>query len=189
MELLEAIKGRRSCRNFAEDEVTEDDVEKIVNSARWAPSPANNQPWEFIVVRDEQIMKEIRNVSEEARKKVADESGWEWLRNYSVDFITEPPILIVVLSDSEREGAGRFFGKEDHIKATSCAVQNMLLRIHSLGYEGIWFSMYREEEIKGILDIPEKFKVPAIIPIGKPASDISTPKRKDLDQIIHKEKF
>lgn len=189
MELKEAIKSRRSCRNFAEGDVPRKDVYKLIEAARWAPSPANNQPWEFIVTRDEETKKRIYESAEDARRHAAEESGWDWLQNFSVEFVREAPILIAVLSDPKREGAGQFLGKNDHLKATACSVQNMLLRAHDLGYEGVWFSLYREDEVKDALKVPERFKVPAVVPVGKPVTELSPPKRRKVEDILHEEKY
>lgn len=57
MDVLEAIKGRRSIRAFRASEVPNEVVDKLVDAARWAPSAGNIQSWEFIVVRNRQVKK------------------------------------------------------------------------------------------------------------------------------------
>ena len=59
MDVLTAIKERRSCRTFLPDALDEASVEMIIESAVWAPSPANNQPWEFIVVMNPDVKRKI----------------------------------------------------------------------------------------------------------------------------------
>lgn len=59
MDVLEAIKGRRSIRKYKEDFLSEEQVTQILEAGRWAPSRGNNQPWKFIVLKDEQIRKEL----------------------------------------------------------------------------------------------------------------------------------
>ena len=55
MEVFEAIKGRRSCRSFLPDPIPENDLEKVLDAANWAPSPLNSQPWEFIVITAKEV--------------------------------------------------------------------------------------------------------------------------------------
>ena len=54
MDVFEAIKGRRSIRRFKKDPVPDELILKVIDAARWAPSSKNKQPWEFIVIRDEE---------------------------------------------------------------------------------------------------------------------------------------
>jgi nitroreductase len=64
-EFLNLVRTRRSIRSFKTDPIPDDDVEKIIEAARWAPSGANSQPWEFIVVKDEQIKDKIIGIVNE----------------------------------------------------------------------------------------------------------------------------
>lgn len=59
MDVLEAIKGRRSVRAFKSEDVPLEIVEKLIDAARWAPSAGNIQPWEFIIVRKPEIKKDL----------------------------------------------------------------------------------------------------------------------------------
>jgi len=52
MEILEIIRSRRSIREYAKDIPREEEVEKILEAGRWAPSGLNNQPWRFLVIKD-----------------------------------------------------------------------------------------------------------------------------------------
>jgi predicted oxidoreductase (fatty acid repression mutant protein) len=79
MDIFAAIKERRSCRNFLPDPIRKETIEKILEAAVWAPSAANNQPWEFIVILNNDIKKEIFSESERCRKGVFEKSGWKWI--------------------------------------------------------------------------------------------------------------
>jgi nitroreductase len=59
MDASEAIKGRRSIRKYKEEPLFEEQVTQILEAGRWAPSRGNNQPWKLIVLKDEQIRKEL----------------------------------------------------------------------------------------------------------------------------------
>src|SRR6184192_1030159 len=63
--LLKLVKTRHSVRKFKPDPIPDDTIEKILEVARWAMSGANSQPWEFIVVTDPKIKKELRDAYSE----------------------------------------------------------------------------------------------------------------------------
>ena len=57
MDILQAIKERRSIRQYSEEPISEEQLNQILEAGRWAPSRGNSQPWKFIVLNDEQIRK------------------------------------------------------------------------------------------------------------------------------------
>ena len=84
LNVWEAIKGRRSIRKFATDDVPEAMVEQMLEAARLAPSASNRQPWRFLVVRDRIIKQEIRRIC------------------FGQMFIEEAPVVIICFGDLER---------------------------------------------------------------------------------------
>jgi nitroreductase len=117
MDTSEAIEGRRSVRAFKNRRVSREIIDKLIDEARWAPSAGNVQPWEFVVVRDEEVKTQLANAASDQA------------------FIKEAPVFIVVCADenrSVREYGSR--GKElSCIQDTAAAVQNMLLTAYSIG--------------------------------------------------------
>ena len=87
MELLEALLTRRSCRRFIDRPVEREKIMKILECAVSAPSPANKQPWEFIVTENPKYNRELKLAVEAIKGKLAVKSGWKWLPAYSVDFL------------------------------------------------------------------------------------------------------
>lgn len=169
MELYEAIRHRRSCRKFLPEQIPESVVWKILNAACWAPSPLNAQPWQFLVITSQKVKKEIYTKTENVRERLLEASGWKWMAKYTVDFLKEAPVLIVVVGDPKKTGAGKFLegGSFRYEHACAAATQNMLLMAHSLGYGSLWFTLFDTNEIKMILDI-DREKVPiAIVCVGK----------------------
>jgi nitroreductase len=159
MEVLEAIKTRRSIRKYKRDPVEQEKVGKILDAARWAPSANNSQPWEFILLKDEGI-----------KKRVAEVLPWG-------GFLGHAPIGIVVIVDPELSNHPMEDG--------AAASQNILLAAHSLGLGTCWIAPH-DGEVKHILGIPEGKKVISVIPIGYP-DESSTRKRKDL--IVFKDRY
>ena len=173
MDVLEAIKGRRSIRAFKSEDVPPEIVEKLIDAARWAPSAGNIQPWEFIIVRNPEIK---RNLAKAALNQ---------------SFVEEAPVVIVVCADEVRSSQGYGVrGKTLYcIQDTAAATQNIHLAAYSLGLGTCWVGAFNEEEARKILEIPEGVRPVAIIPVGYPAEKPSARNRRPLNQIIHYEKF
>ena len=173
MDVLEAIKGRRSIRAFKNQGVPAEIVEELIDAARWAPSAGNIQPWEFIIVRKPRIK---RRLVETALGQM---------------FIEEAPVVIVVCADEERSSQGYGVrGKTLYcIQDTAAAMQNIHLTAYSLGLGTCWVGAFREEETRRILKIPRGMRPVAIIPVGYPAEAPTARMRKSTSQIVHYETF
>ena len=75
MDLFTAIKERRSCRDFLPDPINDETIEKILDAASWAPSPLNMQPWQFIVIINQEIKDKIYEEAERCREWALEESA------------------------------------------------------------------------------------------------------------------
>ena len=173
MNVLKAIKGRRSIRAFKSDEVSPEIVDKLLDAATWAPSAGNIQPWEFIVVRKPKIKRKLVEAA------------------LDQTFIEEAPVVIVVCANencsSQRYGIR---GKTLYcIQDTAAAIQNIHLTAYSLGLGTCWVGAFREEKAREILKIPQGIRPVAIIPVGYPAEAPSPRDRRHMSQIVHYETF
>lgn len=171
MDVLTAIKERRSCRTFLPDALDEASVEMIIESAVWAPSPANNQPWEFIVVMNPDVKRKIHEDVLACKQRIYEKSGWGWVDKYRAGFLTEAPVLIAVIGDAEKTGAHKFLeGTEDTYQhACAAAIQNMLLTAHAQGLGSLWFTLFDREVMKKTLGVDASKEPLALVCIGKPA--------------------
>jgi len=173
MDVLEAIKGRRSIRAFKNQDVPAETVEELIDAARWAPSAGNIQPWEFIIVRKPRIK---RRLVEAALDQM---------------FIEEAPVVIIVCANEERSSQG--YGARGKtlycIQDTAAATQNIHLTAYSLGLGTCWVGAFREEETREILKIPRGMRPVAMIPVGYPAEAPTARTRKPISQIVHYETF
>jgi 5,6-dimethylbenzimidazole synthase len=182
MDVFKAIKERRSCRKFVPDAVSEDVIEKILDAAIWAPSPANNQPWEFIVITNQDIKQQIHDQSMACKKQLYEESGWSWIDKYQVGFLLEAPVIIAIIGDPEKTGAHKFLEGTETIYQHACAaaVQNILLAAHAQGLGSLWFSLFDRETMKKTLGIDPAREPLALVCIGKAAGSPSPPPRKEV---------
>jgi nitroreductase len=173
MDLFEAIKNRRSVRAFTDEDVSKEEVEKLIDAARMAPSAGNIQPWKFAVVRKPEIK---RKLAEAALNQT---------------FIEEAPVVIVVCANEEESHIG--YGKRGVtlycIQDTAVATQNLLLAAYALGLGSCWVGAFEEEQTKKILNAPPNMRPVAMIPVGHPSKKSRAPQRKTLREIIQHETF
>jgi nitroreductase len=161
MDALEAIRKRRSVRQYTGDPIPREDLEKIVDAGRLAATGSNRQPWDFIVVTDREMIHRLKVAS-------------QWMEKAGA-------IIAVVLDPSSR------WWLEDG----SAAVENMLIASTALGYGSCWLEGYtlpREEEFKQLLGIPEEKRLLTLVPIGVP-TEWPTCKKKTLKEVIHWERY
>jgi len=173
MDILDAVRGRRSIRAFKSQAVPPEIVEKLIDAARWAPSAGNIQPWEFIIVRKQEIK---RRLAEAALDQT---------------FIEKAPAVIVVCANENRSSQGYGVrGKTLYcIQDTAAAIQNILLVAYSLGLGTCWVGAFREEKAREILKVPQGTRPVAIVPVGYPDEASSSASRRPLKQIVHYEIF
>lgn len=182
MDCLEAIRGRRSCRNFKSTPVERIKVEAVLEAAIYAPSPANKQPWEFIVASNPRFNAALKETSDATKAKLAERSGWGWLPGFSLDFLLQAPTLIVVVGDPSRNGAEQFLDDPSpgYLEACSAAVQNMLLAAHAQGLATLWFSLYEKSDVRKIFGVAADKDPVGIICVGYPERVGAAPPRKSV---------
>jgi len=173
MDFFEVIKTRRSVRAFTNEQVSNEEVETILEAARWAPSAGNIQPWEFIVVRSPEVK---RGLGEAALNQT---------------FIEEAPVVIVVCANTLRSGQG--YGSRGInlycLQDTAAATQNMLLAAQAMGLATCWVGAFHEEEARKVLNVPTGVRPVAIIPVGHPDEKPRMRSRRSLEEIVHHETF
>jgi nitroreductase len=173
MDVLEAIKERRSIRAFKDEDVPAEVVEKLIDAARWAPSAGNIQPWEFIIIRKPEIKKRLAEAA-------LDQS-----------FIEEASVVIVVCANENRSSEGYGVrGKTLYcIQDTAAAIQNVLLAAYSFGLGTCWIGAFKEEEAREILKIPYGTRPVAIIPVGYSTETPLPRNKRPISEIVHYETF
>ena len=157
MDALEAIRKRRSVRDYTGEPIPRKDLETIVDAGRLAASGHNKQPWDFVVVTGRDMIEQLKVAS-------------LWMEKAGA-------IIAVVVDPSSR------WWREDG----SAAVENMLIAATALGYGSCWlqgYTMPREEEFKALLQIPADKRLLTLVPIGVPAQ-WPTAEKKSLAEVIH----
>ena len=167
MKTEEAIYGRRSIRKFRKTHVPRKDIIRIVKAGTMAPSACNRQHWQFVIVTETPT-----------KKRIYEETGTHKI-------ILEAPLAICVFYDSS-------VNNEHHanVQSVAAAVQNMCLSAYELGYGTLWMCNFGDTEaLKKILNVPEKFEPMCILLLGVPDSNPPVPYRKDIEDILHFDRF
>jgi nitroreductase len=188
MDVFTAIKERRSCRKFLPDAVSEEAIEKILEAAIWAPSPANNQPWEFVVITNQDIKKKIHAESVECKKALYEKSGWAWVDKYQAGFLLEAPVIVAIIGDPVKTGLHKFLEGTETTYQHGCAaaIQNMLLIAHAQGLGSLWFTLFDRGTMKKTLGVDPSKEPLALVCLGKAAdSPIQTPRKNVKEMTRH----
>lgn len=164
MELMKAIKERRSIRSYdASKPITDEDLKTVLTAAMYAPSAMNKQPWDFVVIRDEQVLEQIREIHPYA------------------GFITDAGTAVAVCGNTHESYAT--YAPID----VALATQNMMLAAHDLGYGTCYCGTYTDEawagQIKKWLNVPEHVEMYGLIVIGTPLKTKDVPERFEENKI------
>lgn len=150
MEFFEVIKKRHCCRNFDPKRgVSEEDLNKIIEAGRLAPSAGNMQDWRFNILRHKKEKEKCAEIC------------------VSQSFIAEAPIVIIISSDLEvARNKGERGVNLYSIQDTAAAAENMFLAATALGLGACWIGAFAEDEIKKMFNLPETYRPLVIMPIG-----------------------
>jgi nitroreductase len=187
----ENIRTRRTIRKFKPKPVSDTQINAIIDAARWAPNAGNLQPWEFVVIRNHETIKRIRDMSHEHVKRshlalpkdhpyrIAREEKLR--KGFYKDYYSGVTVFIAVFVDPAKT--------DSPLQDGSAAIENMMLAAWSMGLGSAWLDTLPEREIKQLLHVPRRLKFVACIPVGYPAQTLTPPPRKPLEEIIHYEKY
>ena len=169
MEVMEAIRLRRSIRGYKDKPVEEEKLNIILESARLSPSARNQQERKFIVVRDQ-----------ETRQKLVDVA-------FGQKFVGQAPVVIVACAT-----------KTSHIMPCeepsypidiAIAVDHITLSAVEQGLGTCWIGAFSQDGVKKLLNIPENVRVVALLPLGYPEAIPDPRPRKSIDEIVAYEKW
>jgi len=166
MELMQAIRARRSIRNYLDRPVEEEKLLAVLEAGRLAPSARNMQDWRFIVVSDPAT-----------RQRLAEAAKGQ-------QFVAQAPLVIAACGTSDLVMT---CGQPAYAIDVAIALDHMTLAAASLGLGSCWIGAFYEDRVKQILAVPPEVRVVALLPLGYPA-DMPAPRpRKSLEDIAARE--
>lgn len=170
MSIYEIIKKRKSVRAFDKKEVPEDVINRIMDTARIAPSAKNRQEWRFIIVKDGEKKKQLSAAA----------------KNQS--FIKDASVVLVCCGIDD--GYIMTCGQPAYSIDTAIAIDHITLCAVEEGLGTCWIGAFYEDKVKEILDIPEGVRVLLLLPVGYPKDDSKKEKnRLSMKEIVSKEKW
>jgi nitroreductase len=194
---IDLAKKRRSIRKFKPDPVTDDEINKILEAASFAPSGFNCQLWEFVVVRKQDYRKAIAGFIKDAQPKRKE--GQPPPPPGATGFATAPAFILLYGDPRVRKYGPPHVRQEDtyweFIKSASlsCAFEHMALAAAGLGLGSMWVSAFHrlkgvDEKTRELLNIPDYLELFETMAVGH--ADIKpAPKRMwPLDKLTHLDK-
>jgi len=178
MEMLEHIKARRTVRTFKPDGIPQQVQKVIFEAAMWAPSHANAQPWDFVVVGPETRGRLLAMFQKKAEELLA-EPDLPAKKRKNIEALRKDfggaPFMVAVLSRPGEEP----LQKLENPLSTATAVQNMCLAAWEQGVGSVWLSLGAAPPARAILEVPEGASVVALLAFGYPAETPPAPPREE----------
>ena len=178
-EIMEIIRNRRSIRRFQEKDIPEAVLACVLEAARWAPSWANTQPWEIVVVRD-------RHIKDRIQQAVPPRNP-AWLA------IVNAPVLLVMCGRLKRSG----YYKDSYptkfgdwfMYDLGLATQNLCLAAHAFGLGSVIVGLFDHDRVGEVIKLPPEHEVVVLVPLGYPDQQPSPPKRRECNKFVHDDTF
>ncbi len=166
MDILEAIKARRSVRRFKQAPIPEEVVRAVFSAVRLAPSVDNMQPWKFLLVTDEELKAKV----------AAAASNQKW--------IAEAPVVVVAMGllDESDSLIGGYMSS--YPVDVAFAIGHLLLVAVAHGLGASYVNVFDEEKMRQLLSAPSEARVIGVIPIGYPAEIPQPPGSKNFSDIL-----
>jgi nitroreductase len=193
-DFFDLVRDQRAHRRFADTPVDDADLARLLEAATYAPSAENRQPWEFVVVRDDDLRARIMDLAE----KAWDGGGREFAEARLTPGLMADvdqgiggggyrtaPVLIVVAADIER-------GLEITVPSSIFpATQNLLLAATQLGLATALttISMGFTAELQDMLGMPAHVVPQAVIPVGHPVRSLGKSRREPFAQHTHRDRY
>ncbi|MFX1234361.1 MAG: nitroreductase family protein [Promethearchaeota archaeon] len=171
MDFYDVVKTRRSHRIFKSGMIpSKEKIERILNAARLAPTWANKQGMHYIVVQQPEKLKAVWNAIGQEKK-----------------FVNAPIFIVGAISEA---GSGANKNENYYPVDFGICFEHLILAATAEGLGTCWIGWFDEKEVKEVLEIPKRYRVLAITPLGYPIKEKGEVRdRKPLEEIVHYDKY
>jgi nitroreductase len=207
VDLIEGLMTTRAMRRYTDQPVTEDDIVTCLRAALQAPSGGNIQPWQFLVVTDADKRAKLGEIYHRAYfryeaamlptvppfRDEANKASFERTvaaSRHLAEHLGEAPVILLFLMPSitmtlQDEGGDLDVGTP--YASLYPAVQNFMLAARALGLGTALTTVHRiyQEEVLALFEIPDRFEIPALVPVGHPTGKFGVAPRKPLEKLVH----
>jgi len=164
MDVLDAIKARRSVRAYQNKPVEEELLQKLLDAARLAPSANNRQDWKFVVVKDATV-----------REKMIEACC-------NQKFVGQAPVVIVACTTDDKRIMRS--GYQCCAVDVTIAVDHMTLAAAALGLGTCWIGAFERDKVAKVLGLPSSVQPVHVLPLGYPAETPPARPRKKPDEVV-----
>ena len=179
-DFMEVLRSRRSIRKYEDRDIPEEMLEPIFEAVRWAPSWANTQCWEIVAVRDPAQKKKLR--------ETLPAKG-----NPAAGAVEKAPLVLAVCG--RRKVSGYYKGEvttkfgDWFLFDLGIAVENLCLAARDLGLGTVIVGLFDHDQAAKVLNLPDDVEAAVLVPVGFPAKSPSAPKRREISEFVHKERY
>lgn len=164
MDFFEAVKVRKSVREYSDRPVDRAIIEKILDAGRFAATARNEQPWEFVITQDKANLSKISDMAPNGA------------------FAKDASFLILIFSKDTKY----------YLEDCSASTQNMLTAIEDLGLGGCWIAGDKKpyvDDVKAMFSMPDGFRLVSMIAAGYPKKETKPKEKRQLKEMTHWEKW
>jgi nitroreductase len=165
MSILDSILNRRSIRRYQKKEIPKGVLLQVLEAGRQAPSAVNRQPIRFVIVSDQNILKDLCDT-------------------VITRFVKEAPTVIVGCADVKSLMTGKWA-----VVDTTIAMENMVIAAWALGIGSCWIGACNEQKVKEMLKIPKDWKVVALVTLGYPSEQPKQKRKKPIEELFNFNSF
>ena len=170
MNFSELVQKRYSVRSYKTDAVEDDKLEQVLEAARLAPTAANRQPFQFVVIHTSGREEELKRI-------------------YNRDWFAQAPVVICACTVSDQGWVRRGDGKNYCEIDVAIAMDHLVMAATDLGLGTCWIGMLDPAVTREVLGIPDDVEPVAFTPLGYPADEPKPKQRKALSEIVHYERW
>lgn len=165
--IMTILRKRFSCRSFRAERLSREQVSRLLEAARWAPSAGNLQPWRFLVVEGMATRRALAAAA------------------FGQNFVAEAPVVVVVCAVPDE--SARVYGDRGRdlycLQDCAAAVENLLLAAAAAGLGSCWVGAFDEAAVARALDLDVGWRPVAVVPVGHPAEQPGRRSRRPLDDV------
>ncbi len=178
-DFMDVVKERRSIRHYSDREIPQDLLDQVLEAVQWSPSWANTQCWEIVVIKDGETKSKVQETIAKG--------------NPAAKAMVAAPVVLAVCGRQKTSGyyKGEITTKFGDwlLYDLGIATQSICLAAHSLGLGTVVVGLFKHDQVKEILLIPDGVEVVSLIPIGFPAKGSGAPKRRETSEFTHYDRF
>jgi len=179
--MIKAIANRKSTRKYLDTHVEDEKIMQLLESARMAPSGHNTQPWNFIIVRNEETKDKIARAN----------NNQQWMKTAPVFIVCVADIRCRIKDDRDiyLDENSDMPELKQIIRDTAVAIEHILLEAEDIGLASCWTGWYSQADMRSILGIPDDKYVVGVVTIGYSDGTGKPAPKKPLEDMVRYEKW